>query len=138
MEQLLIDDNKLLSDYGPDDNLLPVIVSVFSLHDIVLETTHVNNNLQTIDQCSSPLDPIPAVQTVVNDTSAKPTQENLSMFYVADKKFACTYCWWKFDKNLRWKDIFGHIREKSHSLAIIATIPVQQKKILYTAQKLHK
>ena len=40
---------------------------------------------------------LPAVETVVNNTSAKPTQEHCSISHTADKKFSCTYCWRKFD-----------------------------------------
>ena len=99
MENLLIHEDKLLSECEPGDNLLPVIVNVFSLHDIgvVLETAHVNDTLKAIDQCSSPCDPIPAVETVANGTSAKPTEENFSGSRTSDKKFACTYCGRKFN-----------------------------------------
>ena len=59
MEHLPIIDNKSLTEFGPDDNLLPVIVDVFSLHDI----DAINNILQNTDQCSSPSDPISALKT---------------------------------------------------------------------------
>ena len=47
----IINDGKLCSEYEPDDNLLPVIVDVFSLHNIsaVLEE-HVDNPLPIIYQ----------------------------------------------------------------------------------------
>ena len=85
MEHLsIIDDDKLLSECEPDDSVLPVIVNVFSLHDTgVVWETHVENPLSTIDQCSSALDPIPAVETVVIDTSDKLTQENSTMSQAA-------------------------------------------------------
>ena len=99
MEHLPIDNENLFSEYEPDDNLLPVIVNVFSLHEIgdVLGK-HANDTLQTIDQCSSPPDPIPAVETDVDDTSAKTTEETFSTSHAADKNFSCTYCWRKFDR----------------------------------------
>ena len=73
-------------------------MNVYSLHDIgvVLETAHVKD-VQKIDLYSSPPEPIPAVKTVANDTLAKPTQENFSTSHAAAKKFACTYCWRKFN-----------------------------------------
>ena len=126
--ELPIGDDKLLSEFGPDDNLLPVIVNVFSLHDIcvVLEIAHVNDTLQVFDQCSSPRDLIPVVETIVNDIEVRPNQENVSMSQAAENRkaftgekfFSCDVCS-KFPDGRRLKRYYKtHTGEKSHKCEV--------------------